>query len=88
MVGFDDVGVFFVFAGALDDVRIDGALSQEIYFAQLVGFAFKNAHELFANNFPLALWVCYPFQCFHIFFDRINGNEIHALLAAKSINHL
>lgn len=44
-------------AGALDDIRVDGALGQELEIAQPPCLALKDAHELGANDPPLFLRV-------------------------------
>ena len=52
MVALDDGGVA---QARLDDVRIDGALGQEVHLADLPGFLLKDPDELLADDLARAL---------------------------------
>ncbi len=88
VVGLDEVGVFFVFAGAFDDVGVDGALGEEVDVAEAARFAFEDADEFFADDAPFLFGIGDAVEGFEVFFDGVDGDEAHAHFAIEGFDDL
>ena len=73
----------------LNNVRIDGALCQELNAVQLLGLVKEDLPELGTNQAALHLWLGNASQKLCIAFLCVNVNQRHVeLLAEDLLNHL
>ena len=73
----------------LNNVRVDGALRQELNAVQLLGLVKEDLPELSANQATLHLWLSNAGQKLCIALLCVNVNQRHVeLLAEDLLNHL
>ena len=71
--------------GAFDYIRIERALRQEIYLAQLGRLVFEDLDELLADGLALFLRVDYPLQLIQEHVRGIHVNHVHLEVLAESV---
>ena len=74
MVALDDGR--FAAQAALDHIRVDGALCQEIYLTDLLGLFLEHTDELLADDFPLALRLGDACQLAEVALASIHADEV------------
>jgi hypothetical protein len=87
VVGLDTGGGRTLGSRALDHVRIDGALGQEVELAQLSGLLLEDADESVADDATLLLGLGNTFQSGEETIRGIDRHQVHVNVAAECVHH-
>ena len=80
-MGLDDSGLTQT---ALDDIRINGTLDEEVYLANLLGLGLEYANEFLTDDFTLLLRVSYTLQLLIEALTGVNMDEVQVIRAFRS----
>ena len=84
MMGFYHLGSF---GSALDDVRINGSLTQELDSFQLSGFLLKDTNEFASDDLALLLRIRHIFQLSKKTLGSVHVDQIRMELVTEHLNH-
>ena len=87
VVALDHGGVAAVGRHGLDDVRVEGALAQEVRVAEALGLVAEDLDELVADDLALALGVRDAGELAHEAVRGVDGGEVQADVVPEGLLH-